>query len=183
MVLGPTPHCELVGKKTLASADLLLDVVVRLLLSILADHSPLLPPTLAVQLHFDGLNSCLFIDVADRHAVRQFCLFCRHPIPSHDLWAGPSCTPWSPPTSIRFLLSPTSSRLERHLVVFHFQPSFTLFNLLCLTKTKMSIPKLSQSKSKADFFRQLGWKENDEAYTRLYQMMMVRFLLRKLAGS
>ncbi|QDS74955.1 hypothetical protein FKW77_004719 [Venturia effusa] len=34
------------------------------------------------------------------------------------------------------------------------------------------VPKLSQSKSKADFFRQLGWKENDEAYTRLYQMMM-----------
>jgi hypothetical protein len=36
------------------------------------------------------------------------------------------------------------------------------------------VPKLSQSKSKADFFKQLGWKENDEAYTRLYQMMMVR---------
>ncbi|TLD21708.1 hypothetical protein E2P81_ATG08296 [Venturia nashicola] len=35
-----------------------------------------------------------------------------------------------------------------------------------------TVPKLSQSKSKAEFFRQLGWKENDEGYTRLYQIMM-----------
>jgi hypothetical protein len=46
------------------------------------------------------------------------------------------------------------------------------------------VPKLSQSKSKGDFFKQLGWKENDDTYTRLYQMMMVSCpYLKAIAGS
>jgi len=36
----------------------------------------------------------------------------------------------------------------------------------------MAIPRLSQSKSKSEFFERLGWDENDEIYKRLYQMMM-----------
>ena len=35
------------------------------------------------------------------------------------------------------------------------------------------IPRLSQSKSKAEFFERMGWNESDEGYKRLYQMMMV----------
>ncbi|KIW02411.1 hypothetical protein, variant [Verruconis gallopava] len=35
-----------------------------------------------------------------------------------------------------------------------------------------SIPRLSQSKSKGEFFERLGWDENDERHKRLYQMMM-----------
>jgi len=34
------------------------------------------------------------------------------------------------------------------------------------------IPKLSQSKSKAEFFERLGWSENEETHKQLYQMMM-----------
>jgi hypothetical protein len=39
--------------------------------------------------------------------------------------------------------------------------------------TMSFIPKLSQSKSKAEFFERLGWSENEETHKQLYQMMMV----------
>jgi hypothetical protein len=39
------------------------------------------------------------------------------------------------------------------------------------------IPRLSQSKSKGEFFERMGWDESDEGYKRLYQMMMVKLSL------
>lgn len=35
------------------------------------------------------------------------------------------------------------------------------------------LPKLSQSKPKSEFFRHLGWSENDERHKRLYAAIMV----------
>lgn len=42
-----------------------------------------------------------------------------------------------------------------------------------MSNAMASIPRLSQSKSKGEFFERLNWDENDERYKRLYQLMMV----------
>lgn len=36
------------------------------------------------------------------------------------------------------------------------------------------LPKLAQSRSKADFFKHLGWSEKNETHKRLYNLMKVR---------
>jgi hypothetical protein len=41
----------------------------------------------------------------------------------------------------------------------------------------MQLSKLSASKSKADFFKHLGWDEENEEHKQLYREMMVRWFL------
>ena len=41
------------------------------------------------------------------------------------------------------------------------------------TSHSPSLPKLAQSRSKADFFKHLGWSEKSEVHKRLYNLMKV----------
>merc|ERR1711881_170791 len=88
------------------------------------------------------------------HACRQAIVMCASSLaPLHIHQRFP------PPSSFDYRPFPTHS--QGRVVPY---PSNTM--------THPVIPRLSQSKSKAEFFERMGWNESDEGYKRLYQMMM-----------